>query len=283
MSTASAVNLDGGVAVITGAAGGIGAALAHALAVEGSDLALVDVDQAALTAIVATLRDRFPNVSITEHLMDLSEPTAAEELVSQTLSGHGRITLVINNAGVALGGLFEQVSMADVDWLLSVNLRATMAVTSASLPHLQTGARIVNISSLFGIIAPVGNVAYSASKFGVRGFSLALREELRPRGISVTSVHPGGVRTGIARNARRGQAVNEADWALGQEIFDKLLVMKPADAARIIVRGIKRRKARILIGPEAYVGDFLARIAPVGATRLIGVLMERKSGLRPPR
>ena len=160
--------VDGGVAVVTGAAGGIGSAVADRLARGGSNLVLVDRDKEGLE---------------------------------------------------------------DVDWLLSINLRGVLAVTSAFLPHLERGAHITNMSSLFGLIAPVGNATYSASKFGVRGFSLSLREELKPRGIGVTAVHPGGIRTGIARSARRGEALSEAEWEMGLEIFDKFLVIDPAVAA----------------------------------------------------
>lgn len=271
--------IDGGVAVVTGAAGGIGAAVAHRLARQGSNVVLVDKDKDGLDELVQTLRVRRPDRQVSAYALDLSEKDAAGELADRTLADHGRVTLVVNNAGVALAGRFEQVSMDDVDWLLAINLRGVLAVTSAFLPHLQRGAHITNVSSLFGIIAPIGNSVYAASKFGVRGFSAALRQELKPRGIGVTTVHPGGIRTGIARNARRGAAVSEEEWGVGLEIFDRFLVIDPDVAARKIVDGTQKRSPRVLIGPEAYAGDILARIAPVGYAAVFERLMRLKAGL----
>ena len=270
--------IDGGVAVVTGAAGGIGSAVAERLTRRGSHLVLVDRDKEGLAAVAERVRTRRPDREVSTHALDLTEKDAALELAEQAMAAHGRVTLVVNNAGVALAGRFEQVSMDDVDWLLSINLRGVLAVTSAFLPHLERGAHITNMSSLFGLIAPIGNATYSASKFGVRGFSLALREELKPRGIGVTAVHPGGIRTGIARSARRGVAVSEAEWETGLAIFDKFLVIDPAVAARKIVDGTERRKGRVLIGPEAYAGDIAARIAPIGYAPVFERLMRLKAG-----
>ena len=269
--------IDGGVAVVTGAAGGIGSAVAERLARGGSNLALVDRDKDGLEEVAERVRVRRPDRQVSVHAVDLSEKDSAKELSEQVLADQGRVTLVVNNAGVALGGRFEQVSMDDVDWLLAINLRAVMAVTSAFLPHLERGAHITNLSSLFGIIGPVGNATYSASKFGVRGFSLAIREELKPRGIGVTAVHPGGIRTSIARNARRGVALSEAEWEMGLAIFDKFLVIPPDVAARKIVDGTAQRKGRVLIGPEAYLGDALARLAPIGHAKVFETLMRLKA------
>jgi NAD(P)-dependent dehydrogenase (short-subunit alcohol dehydrogenase family) len=152
-------------------------------------------------------------------------------------------------------------------------------VTSAALPHLGRGAQITNISSLFGIVAPVGNSVYSTSKFGVRGFSMALRTELAPRGIGVTTVHPGGIRTAIARSARLGAGVSAEEWEAGLRAYDKFLVIPPADAARRIVDGSVRRRARVLIGPEAYAGDLLARLAPTAHAALFEYVARKRAGL----
>lgn len=269
--------IDGGVAVVTGAAGGIGSAVAERLARSGSHLALVDKDKEGLEAVAESVSARRPDRRVSVHAIDLAERDGAAELAEQVMAEHARVSLLVNNAGVALGGRFEQVSMDDVDWLLAINLRGVMAVTSAFLPYLQRDAHITNLSSLFGIIAPVGNATYAASKFGVRGFSLAIREELRPRGIGVTAVHPGGIRTAIARNARRGSAVGEAEWEMGLAMFDKFLVIPPEVAARKIVTGTEHRKGRVLIGPEAYLGDALARVAPVGHAKVFETLMRLKA------
>lgn len=271
--------VDGGVALITGAASGIGAALADRLVREGSNVALVDRNVEGLEEVAARLRVRRPDRAVTSMIADLAEPEAPAAVVQQALADHGRLSLVVNNAGVALAGRFEQVSVDDVDWLLSINLRSVIAVTSAALPHLEPGAQITNVSSLFGIVAPVGNAVYSASKFGVRGFSMALRTELAPRGVGVTTVYPGGIRTAIARHARRGPGVSEKEWEAGLRAYDRFLVIEPSDAARKIVAGIVRRRARVLIGPETYAGDVLARFAPTGHSSVFEYVARKRAGL----
>ena len=267
----------GGVAVVTGAASGMGEQVAIQLAALGSDLALVDRDVDGLTGTAAEAARA--GVRVTTYAMDLSGKAAAAALSESVIADHGRATLIVNNAGVGLAGMFAQVSMDEVDWLLDINLRATMAVTSAFLPHLGPGAHITNVSSLFGLIGPVGNAAYSASKFGVRGFSQVLRAELTPRQVGVTAVFPGGIRTAIAKNSRRGTGVSDAEWDFGQAMFEKFLVIEPSTAARRIVAGTIRRKARVLIGPETYVGDAVARLAPAASTRIFEELMRLKARL----
>ena len=223
MSRQPDYRVDGGVALVTGAAGGIGAALAERLVREGSNIALVDRNAEGLEDLAERLRVRRPDRQVTAIVADLAQPDAPAEVVAQAHAQHGRLTLLVNNAGVALAGRFEQVSIADVDWLLAINLRSVLAVTSAALPSLAPGAQITNISSLFGIVAPVGNSVYSASKFGVRGFSMSLRTELAPRGIGVTTVYPGGIKTAIARHARRGAGVSEVEWEAGLRAYDRFL------------------------------------------------------------
>lgn len=268
-----------GVAVITGAAGGIGAELAAELALRGSHLALVDRRGPALEEVSGYLRQTYPWLTITSYEVDLGEHAEIPKLPERVLADHGRVTLLVNNAGVGLAGRFEQVTMDDVDWLLDINLRAVIATTSAFLPTMSSGAQITNLSSLFGLIAPTGNAAYVASKFGVRGFSLCLRRELLPRGIGVTTVHPGGIKTAIATASRRGRGVSEAEWEAGLAAFERFLVIEPAVAARAIARGTERRRARVLIGPEAYAGDLLARIAPASHQAVFEWLMRKKAGL----
>ncbi len=279
MSRLADYRVDGGVALVTGAASGIGAALAERLVRDGSNVVLVDRNAEGLDAVADQLRVRRPDRQVTSIAADLSDRDAPADVVGRAIAEQGRLTLVVNNAGVALAGRFEQVSMDDVDWLLAINLRAVLAVTSAALPHLEAGAQITNVSSLFGIIAPVGNSVYSASKFGVRGFSMSLRAELAPRGIGVTAVHPGGIRTAIARSARLGAGVSAAEWEAGLKAFDKFLVMPPQEAARRIVEGTVRRRPRVLIGPEAYVGDLLARLAPSAHAPIFEYVARKRAGL----
>lgn len=267
----------GGVALVTGAAGGIGSAICADLAGRGSHLALTDRNGAGLVEVANVLRAQFPRLRITTHEGDVIDRSTPVHIIEQVLADHGQITLLVNNAGVALAGTFEQVSITDVDWLLDINLRATMAFVTAALPHLAVGSHITNISSLFGIIAPYGNAAYSASKFGVRGFSQALRTEFKPRGIGVTTVFPGGIRTQIAAHARRGAGVSDGEWSEGQELFDRMLVIDPLRAAHRIVQGTVVRKPRVLIGLEAYVGDVLARIAPTASAQILEGLIVLKA------
>jgi len=271
--------VDGGVALVTGAAGGIGAALAERLVREGSNIALVDRNAEGLEDLADRLRVRRPDRQITAIVADLAQPEAPADVVAEARAQHGRLTLLVNNAGVALAGRFEQVSIADVDWLLSINLRSVLAMTSAALPNMAPGAQITNISSLFGIVAPVGNSVYSASKFGVRGFSMALRTELAPRGIGVTTVYPGGIKTAIARHARRGAGVSEVEWEAGLRAYDRFLVIEPSVAARKIADGTVRRRARVLIGPETYAGDVLARLAPTGHSSVFEYVARKRAGL----
>lgn len=279
MSRQPDYRVDGGVALITGAAGGIGAALAERLVRDGSNVALVDRNAEGLEDLAGRLRVRRPDRQVTAIVADLARSEAPAEVVAQALAEHGRLTLLVNNAGVALAGRFEQVSIADVDWLLAINLRCVLAMTSAALPNMAPGAQITNISSLFGIVAPVGNSVYSASKFGVRGFSMALRTELAPRGIGVTTVYPGGIKTAIARHARRGAGVSEVEWEAGLRAYDRFLVIEPAVAARKIADGIVRRRARVLIGPETYAGDVLARLAPTGHSSVFEYVARKRAGL----
>lgn len=279
MSRQPDYRVDGGVALVTGAAGGIGSALAERLVRDGSNIALVDRNAEGLEDLAERLRVRRPDRQVTAIVADLAQPDAPAEVVAQALAEHGRLTLLVNNAGVALAGRFEQVSIADVDWLLAINLRSVLAITSAALPSLAPGAQITNISSLFGIVAPVGNSVYSASKFGVRGFSMALRTELAPRGIGVTTVYPGGIKTAIARHARRGAGVSEVEWEAGLRAYDRFLVIEPSVAARKIADGTVRRRARVLIGPETYAGDVLARLAPTGHSSVFEYVARKRAGL----
>ena len=189
-------------AVITGAAGGIGRAIALSLARRGCHLALADVDEAGLAQMQAQAAPCGVRVSC--HRLDVASREAVAELPAQVLGAHGRVDLLFNNAGVALVGNFEQVSEADFDWLMEINFHGVVRMTRAFLPVLKAGddSRIVNLSSVFGLISPPGQCAYSASKFAVRGFSNALRHELAGSRVGVSVVHPGGVATAIAQNAR---------------------------------------------------------------------------------
>ncbi|MEU6078346.1 SDR family oxidoreductase [Micromonospora sp. NPDC047074] len=270
----------GGTAVVTGAASGIGEALAHSLARRGSDLVLLDRDAGRLDTVVAELRAAYPDRQLTTYLVDLADAAATARTAEALRRRHPAIRLLVNNAGVALGGRFDQVTLDEFDWVVDVNFRAVVQLTHALLPTLRAepGAHLVNVSSLFGIIAPAGQTAYSASKFAVRGFTEALGQELAGDGIGVTCVHPGGIRTRIAQNARVGAGVPAEEFETGRRQFERLLTIDPATAAEVILRGVQRRRGRVLIGWSAKLPDLLARVAPASYQRVLAFGLNRIAG-----
>lgn len=248
-----------GTAIVTGAAGGIGEQLAHSLARRGSALALVDRDAERLEGVAVAVRTATGR-PVTTYVVDLADDEATHKL-GRTLAGaHPDATLLINNAGVALGGTFEEVSEEEFDWLLAINFRAVVTLTRALVPVLRAnpGSHLVNISSLFGLIAPAGQVAYCTSKFAVRGFTEALRAELAGA-VGVTVVHPGGIRTRIAETARIAAAAAPTD---DRESFSRLLSFPPDRAAELIVTAVQKRRPRLLIAFSARFPDLLARLTP---------------------
>ena len=257
--------LRGGVVVLTGAASGIGAALAANLARRGMHLALVDLNAAGLEATAA--QARAASVSVSTHVLDVADAAAVAALPATVLAQHGRVTAQVNNAGVALGGLFEQVAAEDFDWLMDINFGATVRLTRAFLPVLarEDAAQLVNVSSIFGIIAPPGQTAYAASKFAVRGFSESLRHELETNGspVGVTIVHPGGVRTAISENARLARGLDGADVARERANWRSLLTLAPAAAAETIAVAIDKRAPRVLVGNDAKGAALVQRLFPV--------------------
>ncbi|AGZ38900.1 SDR family NAD(P)-dependent oxidoreductase [Actinoplanes friuliensis] len=253
----------GRTCVITGAASGIGAALTLDLAKRRAVLVLIDRDAEGL-ARVAELAREIGAKEVSTHVVDLSDGGDRLDLAAEVAARHGGADLLVNNAGVALSGTFEQVSLKDFDWLLEVNLHAVIRMTKAFLPQLlsRPGAHVVNISSLFGLIAPPTQVAYVTSKYGVRGFSEALRHELAGK-VGVTVVHPGGIRTNIATSARlTGADEDGTQAAQAAEFTRKALTMPPEEAARQIIAAVQSRKPRLVITRAAKLADVLVRVAP---------------------
>jgi short-subunit dehydrogenase len=268
----------GRTCVLTGAAGGIGAALALDLAKRRSVLALVDKDAEGLDRVAALCRELGAQ-ELSTHVLDLGDGGDRLDLAAEIASRHRGADLLINNAGVTLMGTFEQNSMADFDWLLEINLHAVIRMTKAFLPQLlaRPGSHVVNISSLFGLIGPPGQVAYATSKFGVRGFSDALRHELEPRGVGVTVVHPGGIKTNIAANARVSGADPDGEQARVARTFAEVALTMPAEeAARQIMAAIQARRPRLVITREAKAADWLVRLAPTRWWALSRRLAKRK-------
>jgi short-subunit dehydrogenase len=261
--------LKGAVAVITGGAGGIGAALALALARRGCHLALADISRARLETVAAAARAQ--QVTVSTHLLDVTDAGGIAALRAAVLAVHGRVSLLVNNAGVAQGGKFEDVPEAEFDWLMAVNFQGTVRMTRTFLPLLQreSAAHIVNLSSLFGLIAPAGQVSYAASKFAVRGFSEALRHELEASPVTLTVVHPGGVRTNIAASARFHGKLTKDQAEAQAKTWDRLLRLSPDEAAGIIVKAIERRAKRLVIGKEAKWADVIQRLFPADYWRIL--------------
>jgi short-subunit dehydrogenase len=258
--------LRGAAAAVTGAASGIGRALALELAARGCDLALADRDEAGLQTVAAEI-GRAHSQKITVHRVDVAEPKQIEEFAQAATSAHPGLNIVVNNAGVALLGQFSEIDQAQMDWLMNINFWGVVHSTRAFLPHLsrQREAHIVNLSSIFGIIAPPGQTAYAAAKFAVRGFSESLRHELQMAAspIRLSVVHPGGVATNIARNSRTGVGMTDnARRAQSIERFDSVAKTTPAAAALRIIAGIEKNAPRILIGNDARFMDLLQRFRP---------------------
>lgn len=254
------------VVVITGAASGIGRALAIRLAREPiAGIAIADVNEKNLAESSALIANQ--NLKVTTHILDVSDERQFREFAAAVVERHGRATHIINNAGVALGGAVSEVSLDDIRWLMNINFWGVVCGTKFFLPVLekQKSAHIVNISSIFGIVAPPGNAAYAASKFAVRGFTEALRHELEDTNIAVSVVHPGGISTNIANAARIGADVKLSAEELKRKVekFNKqLAATTPERAAEIIVNGIKARRPRIVVGSDAKFLSAFARLFP---------------------
>lgn len=261
-----AFNFQGTAAAITGAASGIGRALALEFAARGCDLALADVDASGLESVAKEVTAAHAR-RVAVHRVDVADAKQVEEFARTAVAEFPALSIVINNAGVALLGQFDEFDNAQMAWLMGINFWGVVYGTRAFLPHLRgrPQAHIVNISSVFGIIAPAGQSAYSASKFAVRGFSESVRHELKTQDspVRLSVVHPGGIATNIARNARTGVnvrgPVNVAE--LGDR-FAKLARTSPEAAAQRIIRGIERNEPRILIGPDARMLDLVQRLMP---------------------
>lgn len=263
------MSLAGRTAVITGAASGIGRALAQSLGRRGCHLALADRDEAGLAMAAAEM----PAASrVSRHTLDIADPAAVAALPDAVVAAHGGVDVVVNNAGVAIGGTFDQVSAEDFDWLFAINFHGVVRMTRAFLPLLRASddARLVNVSSVFGLIATPGQTAYTASKFAVRGFSESLRHELAGSSVGVSTVHPGGIATAIARNARGPQGVAADEVARQKKAFEAFLKMPAERAGEIIAEGIERRRPRIVVGNDAKVAALLERAMPVGYWNILG-------------
>src|SRR5437899_8087511 len=258
--------ISGSAAAVTGAASRIGRALALELAARGCGLALADRDKAGLQQVAAEI-GKGGTRKVSTHRVDAGEPSHIQDFAKAAIVAHPGLNIVINNAGVALLGAFNEVDQAQMEWLININFWGVVHGTRAFLPHLslKPEAHIVNLSSIFGIIAPPGQTAYAAAKFAVRGFSESLRHELQAAAspVRLSVVHPGGVATNIVRNSRTGVGVTDNERRAGAiERFDSVARTTPAAAALRIIKGIEKNQPRILIGNAARFRDLLQRFLP---------------------
>jgi len=277
--------LNGKVAVITGAGSGIGRALAIDLARRGSLLAISDVDDAGLAETVELVKAAGAREVRSDHL-DVADRAAFAAYAAAVAEHFGRVDVVVNNAGVALAGDVEDLDYPDMDWIMGIDFWGVVHGTKEFLPHLVASGdgHLVNMSSLFGLISIPGQSMYNAAKYAVRGFSEALREELLMAGhpVGVTVVHPGGIRTAIARNARSSA---REDHDQDARYFDeKLARMEPEEAARIIVeKGILGGKARLLVGLDAHALHHLARLTGSRYQDVVAAVAKRTKPPKHPR
>jgi short-subunit dehydrogenase len=266
-------------AAITGAASGIGRALALGLAARGCNVALADLDREGLESVAGEIA-ALPGRRVTTQCVDVADPKQLEGFATAAISAFPALNLLINNAGVALLGEFDEFDQTQMEWLMNINFWGVVRGTRLFLPQLQSmpQAHIVNISSIFGIISPPGQSAYCASKFAVRGFSESLRHELamKKSTVRLSVVHPGGVKTNIARKARTGSNLRESvDRGQLGERFDRLARTTPEAAAQVIIRGIERNEPRILIGSDAKYLDIIQRLRPATYWAMLARFFDR--------
>jgi NAD(P)-dependent dehydrogenase (short-subunit alcohol dehydrogenase family) len=268
-------NVNGKVAVVTGAASGIGRALAYELARRGASLAISDVDEVGLAEMAK--HARLIGARVHEHRLDVTDRSAVLAYAERVAAEFGAVNLVFNNAGIAFTGDIADMSFQQIERVIDVDFWGVVNGTKAFLPYLiESGdAHVVNISSLFGLLAVPGQGAYNAAKFAVRGFTEALRQEMIAAGhpVHVTCVHPGGIKTAIARNAG---AVEGHDRAALADFFDRKLAKTSADAAaKAILRAVSLNAPRAVVGWDAKLLDLLVRLLGARYQRLVSLTAKR--------
>lgn len=269
------------VAAVTGAASGIGRSLSTALASRGCHLALCDIDEAGLALTASEARTA--GVRVTAAKVDVADRAAMHDWAARTVQEHGRVNLVFNNAGVAVSSSVEGIDYADFEWIIGINFWGVVHGTKAFLPYLKASGEghVVNISSVFGLLAQPSQSAYNASKFAVRGFTEALRQELelQRHPVSATCVLPAGIKTNIVRSARYAANMRELsgqDEHTAKANFERLLATSADEAARGILKAVEKNKRRVLIGRGARLFDIVQRLLPSAYQGLTVALLRRR-------
>ncbi|EKU38173.1 SDR family NAD(P)-dependent oxidoreductase [Acinetobacter sp. AYS6] len=265
-------NFKNKVAAITGAGSGIGQQLAILLAKQGCHLSLSDINEKGLAQTVELLKP-YSDITVTTKKLDVSDREAVKQWAQETVQDHGSVNLIFNNAGVALGSTVEGATYEDLEWIVGINFWGVVYGTKEFLPFIKQtqDGHIINISSLFGLTAQPTQSGYNATKFAVRGFTESLRQELdiEKSGVSSLCVHPGGIRTNIAKSAKMSDSLNSLGMDPTKSIqnFDKLLRTPPEEAARQILQAVLKNKRRLLIGSDAKILDAFQRLFPTGYQR----------------
>ncbi len=252
----------------------MGRSLAVLLSKRGCHLALSDVNEAGLAETVRLVADS--GVKVTSQRLDVANKDDVFAWADKVVADHGKVNLIFNNAGVALGSTVDGGSYEDFEWLMNINFWGVVHGTKAFLPYLKQAGEghIINTSSLFGLIAVPSQSAYNASKFAVRGFTEALRQELELENVNVsaTSVHPGGIKTNIAKAARMDKSVESIGMTVNSTAkFEKLFRTTADDAAAQMIRAVEKNQRRLLIGNDAKVLDLMARILPSSYQKLVAL------------
>jgi NAD(P)-dependent dehydrogenase (short-subunit alcohol dehydrogenase family) len=270
-------DLSGRVAAVTGAASGIGRALAVNLATEGCHVAAADLDSSGLAETVGMLEGTA--VKATSHIVDVSKRDQVNRFAEEVVDHHGKVNIIINNAGVALSDTLADGTLEDFEWLIGINFWGVVYGTKTFLPYLIDSGEghVVNVSSLGGFHSTPYLGAYCTRKFAVRGFTETLYQELKGSCVGVTSVHPGGINTSLARNARYGKTT-EPDRDMMIRETEKLFITTSDQAAKKIIRAIRRGKPRLIVGRDAQLMYTLGRLFPVSMMKLGRILSDRTYG-----
>ncbi|MFW2436240.1 MAG: SDR family NAD(P)-dependent oxidoreductase [Parvibaculales bacterium] len=261
------------ICVVTGAGSGIGAACAQALAAEGAYVVMTDIRADMLETAHKAIVEAGGRAET--HIVDVSDRDAMFALADKVDKAHGGADLILNNAGVAHSATVADMTMDNFNWVMDIDFWGVVYGTQAFLPHfLKRGSgHVANVSSIFGLIGVPSQSAYNAAKYAVLGFSEALRHEMVEHNVGVTVIHPGGINTNIVRHARLSQGPNaEAEHEEAIIKFQELTMTQPDKAAQIILKAIRKNKARVLVGPDALFVDFIRRIAPVKYLSLLPFL-----------